>query len=224
MCKEFGPVSGVLRPDALRHKDFDRLPDQFSPFVAEQLIDLLIRHENGAAFIYQQHPARRGFNDDSELFFRMLAFGEIAYDRSKTGRLPVISHHRKHGDGHRDLGTILPEIVDFIIDRLAGLEDLSHDAIPLFLVSFGDQVLNIHPEQLFSRKAGQLGKCSIDEEDGSIECGITDRVLRCFDNISKEFLIRFHFSFGPLSIDNASGEAALPLDGAYETAASTEHF
>jgi hypothetical protein len=37
----------------------------------------------------------------------------------------------------RNLGAILPKIVDFIFGRLAGLEDLSHDAIPLFLCCSG---------------------------------------------------------------------------------------
>jgi len=62
---------------------------------------------------------------------------------------------------------------------------LSHDAIPLFFVLFGYQVPYIHPEQLFSREAGQFDKRLIDEKNGSIERGIADRVFRCFENIFK---------------------------------------
>ena len=177
MSKEFRPVSGMMRPHTLRHKHFNRLPNQFSPFIAEQLLNLLVHQEDGTALIYHQNPIRGRFDHKTKLFFRPLALGDIADNRRKTGWLPIIPFHRKYGDGHGNLGAILLEIVDFIFGRLAGLEDLSHDAIPLFFVLFGYQVPCIHPEQLFSREAGQFGKRPIDEEDVPIECGIADRVL-----------------------------------------------
>ena len=187
MGEEFVPVAGMMRPDALRHEHFHRLPDQFSPFIAEQLLNLPVHQEDGPAFIHHQHPVRRRFDHEAKLFLRLLALGEITNDRRKTGRLPIIPLHCKHGNGNGNLGAILPEIVDFIFCRLAGLEDLIHDTIPLFFVLFGDQVPCIHPEQLFSRETGQFDKRPIDEEDGSIERGIADRVLRGFENIFKLF-------------------------------------
>ncbi len=188
MGNKFGPIAGVICPHMLRNKYFNRLPNQFSPFIAEQLINLPIHHTDGPLLIYHQQAVRGRFHHEAKLLLRMLALSEISYDRCQTGRLPVIPHHRKHRDGHRNLGAIFPKILDFIFDRLTGLEDLSHDVIPLFFVLFGNQIPHIHPEQLFSRETGQFRKRPIDEEDGPIDCGIADRVLRCFENIFKKYL------------------------------------
>ncbi len=150
MGEEFVPVAGVLRPDALRHKHFNRLPDQFSPFIAEQVLNLPIHQEDGTPLIHHQHPVRGRFDREAKLLVRTLSLSEIAYDRCKTGRLLIIPLHHKYGDGHRNLGSILPEIVDFIFDRLASPEDLSHDVIPPFPVLFHNQIPHIHSEQLLS--------------------------------------------------------------------------
>ena len=67
MGEEFFPVAGVLRPDALRHEHFNRLPDQFSPFIAEQLLNLPIHQEDGTPLIHHQHPVRGRFDHETKL-------------------------------------------------------------------------------------------------------------------------------------------------------------
>ena len=59
--QKFVPIAGVMRPDALRDEHFNRLPDQFSPFIAEQLINLPVHHEDGPL----SSTISRPFGDDS---------------------------------------------------------------------------------------------------------------------------------------------------------------
>src|SRR5580765_5331817 len=58
MGKKFDPIAGVMWPHMLRHKYLNRLPNQFSPFIAEQLIYLPIDHPDNPLLINHQQSVR----------------------------------------------------------------------------------------------------------------------------------------------------------------------
>ena len=97
----------MLRPEALRNKRFDRLPEQLVAMVAEEFLGLRINQDDAPGVVHHNHRIRRGIQQATKKFFGALAIRNVTYHGAD--QQPVRTLHGTEADFDRELRTVLAQ-------------------------------------------------------------------------------------------------------------------
>lgn len=140
----------MLWPEPFRDELFNGAADQLLPTIAEELLHHCVDQHNGPALVHHEHPVRRRFNNEPELFFGLLPFCDIADDAGENAALA--QRDLAHAQFEREGATVPPPPDHFPPQAddlgLAGALIIGEVTVVFRVVRFRHEQLHVLPQHL----------------------------------------------------------------------------